>query len=85
MIFEKLPHQAYYLVELTVLLAGFFIVYLLSYNPNIQRIILASVLIGYALIGIFHHKLHHTLRTKIVVEYFLISVLIFAFYLFLSI
>jgi hypothetical protein len=81
----KLPHHVYYVAELFVLLSGFYIVYLLAYNPGMQKIALVIILLFYASFGIFHHKIHHTLRTRIVIEYLLISTLLFACYLFLSI
>lgn len=83
--FSKLPHQAYYVVELVVIVSGLFSVYLLSFNFILQTATLALVLIFYALMGIMHHKLHHTLRSKIVIEYFLISILVFACFIFLNI
>ncbi|HVZ67115.1 MAG TPA: hypothetical protein VG917_02535 [Patescibacteria group bacterium] len=81
---RKVPHTLYYVIELIVLLSGFFSVYMLSFNFRLQEITLAIVLLFYALIGIFHHKLHHDLRRKIVIEYVLVSILIFACFLFLS-
>ncbi|HVT01325.1 MAG TPA: hypothetical protein VHE53_03790 [Patescibacteria group bacterium] len=81
---RKVPHSLYYVIELIVLLSGFFSVYMLSFNFQLQEITLAIVLVFYALIGIFHHKLHHDLRRKIVIEYILISVLIFVCFLFIS-
>ena len=81
---QKIPHQAYYFVELLVLLLGFFSIYLLSYDVKLQEKVLFLVFVFYSAIGIFHHKLHHTLRPKIVVEYILVSILIFACFLFLN-
>ena len=82
---RRVPHHLYYIIELAILLLGFFGVYLLSGNLPLQEKALAGVLGVYAIMGIFHHKLHHTLRSKIVVEYILVSVLIFACFLFLNV
>lgn len=81
----KLPHQVYYLIELLILLGGFYIVYRLSGDYNLQEWVFIGVLAAYTLFGIYHHKLHHTLRVKIVVEYILVSTLILACFLMLHI
>lgn len=82
---QKFSHQIYYVVELLVLLGGFFSVFLLSSNFHLQELTLGIILFFYTLIGIFHHKLHHTLRGKIVIEYVIISILIYACFVFLNI
>lgn len=85
MMLRNIPHQVYYLVELGVLVSGFFLIVLLSFNFLLQLMTLLIVLILYSALGIFHHKLHHALHAKIVVEYILISGVIFASFLFLTI
>lgn len=84
MMHKKTHHNVYYIFELGVLLSGFFVVYLLSYNFTLQSIVLGIVLMSYAFLGILHHGLHHTLRAAIVIEYLLVSTLIFACFLFLN-
>lgn len=81
---KPMSHGLYYILELTILLAGFYLVYLLSYDFRLQIINLAFVLLIYSLIGMWHHKSHHSLKSKIVVEYLLVSILIFACFLFLN-
>jgi hypothetical protein len=81
---KKISHSIYYLIELVVLVAGFFVTYLLSFNFKLQEVMLAIVLVFYTLIGIVHHSSHHTLKRKIVIEYVLISILIFAVFIFLN-
>ena len=83
--FTRLPHYVYYLLELLVLFVGFFLVYIFSPNHVLQEGALITVLALYTLIGILHHKLHHNLRLKIVIEYAMVAILIFATYLFLNI
>ena len=85
MIFQKIPHQLYYLLELTALFLGFFLVFLFSPNLILQFIIMFVMLSLYAIIGALHHRIHHTLRRRVMVEYILISLLIFAIFLFLNI
>ncbi len=85
MILRRIPHQFYYIFELGLLMSGFFLIFLLSYNTFLQAITLIIVLIFYSLLGIVHHKIHHALRGKIVIEYILVSTVIFAVFLFLNI
>ncbi len=81
----KIPHQFYYILELLVLTLGFFLIIIVSFNLYLQTISLISVLIIYSLLGLLHHVLHHTLRRKIVVEYILVSAVIFTAFIFLNI
>lgn len=82
---RRIPHQLYYVIELLVLLAGFFIIFLLSYSFRLQALALVIILAAYTVLGIIHHKVHHALRAKIVVEYVLVSLVIWAVFLFLNI
>lgn len=81
----KKHHGFYYFAELLVILCGFFSLYMLRGDFMLQQVTLITVLIIYALMGILHHALHHTLRIRIVVEYVIISILVFACFLFLKI
>lgn len=81
---SKIPHQLYYLIEMLFLIGGFMLVSMVS-NFNIKVLGMGLVLVLYALIGIFHHKLHHNLKGKVMVEYILVSAVIFAIFLFLNI
>ncbi len=80
-----LGHSWYYFVELLVLLFGFGLLFVLGSNIQIQLTVLAIILATYIGLGVLHHKIHHDLHPKIVVEYILISVLIFAAFVFLNI
>lgn len=84
MILQKIPHQLYYLLELVALLLGFYIIFFLT-GFNFQILALALMLVLYTGIGLIHQKLHHGLRGKIVVEYILVSAVLFAVFLFLNI
>ena len=85
MILQRIPHQLYYLLELLALILGFFLVFLLSTNPMLQLLVMAIMLSLYTVIGILHHKIHHEFKRKIVVEYILVSAVLFAAFLFLNI
>ena len=80
----KIPHQMYYVIELFVLLAGFFALFAYSFDKNLQLLVLGVVLMFYIILGIIHHKVHHTLKSKIVIEYILISAIVFFAFIFLN-
>lgn len=82
--FGNIPHQFYYLLELAVLLSGFFLIYLFSFSFIFQLLTLILVLIFYSGLGILHHRLHHALAMRIVIEYILISLVIMASFLFIN-
>jgi hypothetical protein len=84
MIIARIPHELYYLFELLVLIAGFYIIFLLSSSFYLQAGALVLVLIFYTILGILHHEIHHALRRKIVIEYILVSLMILAVFIFLN-
>lgn len=84
MMLKNIPHQSYYFLELGVLFSGFFLIFLLSYDFLLQTVVLFFVLLTYCVLGIFHHKLHHALGSRIVIEYILISLVIMASFLFIN-
>jgi hypothetical protein len=85
MIFERIPHQLYYILELLALALGFFLVYLLSTSFILQILSITIMLCLYSIIGILHHMIHHEIKRKVVIEYILVSALVFAAFLFLNI
>ena len=85
MILQRVPHQLYYLLELLALILGFFLVVLLSPNFTLQLLAMGIMLSLYTVIGILHHRLHHVLKTKVVVEYILVSAVLFSAFLFLNV
>jgi hypothetical protein len=78
-------HGFYHLAQFLILLAGFAI--LLSTNLGLvfQTTILLLLLAFYTSFGIIHHRVHHDLNSKIVIEYIVMSLLVFAGFLFLNI
>ncbi|MGE5041841.1 MAG: hypothetical protein ACM3IJ_02975 [Candidatus Levyibacteriota bacterium] len=81
---DKHIHLNYFIIETFILGIGFFLIYSLlpSYNP--QAFALAMLLIIYSIMGVSHHILEHDMKPKIMIEYILISVLVFAVFTFLK-
>lgn len=77
-------HTIYYLLEASILGFGFLILLLLNLSFFIQIGMLLGILALYISMGLIHHRLHHDMHFKIVLEYFLISVLLFSLFLFLK-
>ncbi len=75
-------HINYYAVEALILGLGFFAVYLLSSSVFAQTILMVVLLFGYATMGMIHHSLKHDITVKVVLEYILISILVFSLFLF---
>jgi disulfide bond formation protein DsbB len=78
-------HNAYYFIELLILLFGFGMLFVFGSQLFLELIILGIMLVVYIGMGIMHHKIHHDLHPKIVIEYVLVSILIFASFIFLNI
>ena len=85
MTLRKLPHALYYLLELLMLLSWFILISTFSYSFKLQTATLFVVLFFYCALGIFPHKMHHTAKAKIVLEYILVSLVILASFLFVNI
>ncbi len=81
---QKIPHQIYYVLELLILTGGFYGIFILSGDFHRQVAALLVLLCFYAVWGILHHKMHHTLKKKIVIEYILISLIVMAFFLLIN-
>lgn len=79
-----IEHHTYYFAELLMLLAGFFMMFIYSYDVSLQIILLMLTLFSYISLGFVHHKIKHTFSQKIVLEYILISALILAGFIFLN-
>lgn len=81
----KKKHTILYLIEFAIIGSGF--AFLLSYKMTFysQMITLLSILTIYIIAGIVHHGKHHDIHPKVVLEYILVSALIFALFIFLNI
>lgn len=77
-------HVNYYILETTVLGVGFLAIYILSLSVQYQAFLIGGLVLLYSLMGIIHHKVQHDIHAKIVLEYILISVLVFSVFLFLK-
>lgn len=76
----KDKHTLYYIFETILLGIGFFIVYL-NGNVYIQGVLLLVLLMVYVMVGVVHHRLTHDITVKIMLEYVLISALVFSVFL----
>lgn len=70
-----MKHFWYYLTFLCVELSGVFAIYYFAYDEFMRIIIITLMALFYIVWSSIHHHLHHTLTTKIVVEYILIGAL----------
>lgn len=81
----KRRHLILYLAEFIFIGGGF--AFLLNYKMSFysQMIVLLAILVIYIIIGVIHHGKHHDIHPKVVLEYILVSALIFALFVFLNI
>jgi len=68
-------HPLHYFTLLVVLLVGLWGIFLFTYQPMMQLVILISMSFSYIVWGIIHHTEHHDLHPKIIIEYVAIAVL----------
>ena len=68
-------HPLHYFTLLTVQLIGLWGIFLFTYRPSLQLVVLISMAVSYVVWGIMHHKEHRDLHPKIVAEYLLIAAL----------
>lgn len=81
----KKNHGILYLVEFLIIGGGFALLLAGSLTMYYQLVVLGIILFLYVTIGLYHHNKHHDITMKIVLEYILISALIFALFVFLNI
>lgn len=62
-------HLLYYISLITILGLGCYLIYFFNYNKQIQLFLIILVTVFYAVWGILHSILHHSISTKIVLEY----------------
>lgn len=68
-------HILYYLALCSIQIAGLILFAALAPNHNLQLSIAILTSFFYAVIGLLHHKMDHTLTTKIMLEYVIIPAL----------
>jgi len=81
---DKHIHLNYYIIETFVLGVGFFLIHSFLPSYSIQSSALALLLLVYVIMGISHHTLEHDMKSKVMVEYILVSILVFAVFAFLK-
>lgn len=81
----KRHHSVLYVAEFLVIAGGFALMLSLSLSLYLQLLTLLAILLLYIGIGLFHHNTHHDITAKVVLEYILISALVFALFVFLNI
>lgn len=77
-------HINYYILETFLLGIGFFFIYSFLTSYALQAEALGTLLLAYVIMGVSHHTLEHDIKIKVVVEYILISILVFVIFTFLK-
>ncbi len=80
----KKNHVLLYLIEFLIIGGGFALILTLSLPFYTQLVVICAILGLYITIGLLHHKTHRDISIKVVLEYILISTLIFALFVFLN-
>ena len=70
-----IKHFWYYLTFLIVELSGVFAIFYFAYDVFMRIIVISLMALFYVVWSSLHHRIHHTLTTKIMVEYILIGAL----------
>jgi hypothetical protein len=78
-------HSFLYFIEFIIIGSSF--AFLLAFHLTIyhQLTVVGASLILYIIIGLLHHRMHHDISMKVVLEYILLSALVFALFVFLNI
>lgn len=78
-------HALLYFVEFAIIGGGFALLLGFKLPIYTQFWVLGLVLLLYIIIGLVHHGKHHDVNEKVVLEYILVSALVFALFVFLNI
>jgi len=81
----KKNHALLYLIEFLIIGGGFALILTFTLPFYTQLLIVSAILALYIVIGLMHHRTHHDINIKVVLEYILVSALIFALFIFLNI
>lgn len=83
---KKYPsHIILYILEVCLILGTFLIILTFGLTLWNEVLLLSVMLLGYIVIGILHHRTHHDIKGRVVLEYILVSILILSLYIFLNI
>lgn len=78
-------HTLLYFFEFALIAGGFAFLLSVKLPLYTQSWILAAILITYMVLGLIHHGKDHDITTHVVLEYILVSALVFALFVFLNI
>ncbi len=78
-------HTLLYFFEFALIAGGFAFLLAVKLPLYTQSWVLALILVSYMILGLFHHGKDHDINAKVVLEYILVSALIFALFVFLNI
>ena len=81
----KRHHGLLYIIEFLIIGSGFAFLLTIPFPFYTQLSILLLILIIYVVTGLLHHRTHHDISIKVVLEYLLIGALVFALFIFLNI
>lgn len=72
---KKNKHTGHYVSLILILILGLIGLQVAAFDKKLQAEIIILTALMYVLWGIIHHKLNHSLSSKIVIEYILIAAL----------
>lgn len=78
-------HILLYFFEFVFIAGGFAFLLAVKLPIYTQSWVLAFILISYMILGLVHHSRDHDINTRVVLEYILVSALVFALFVFLNI
>lgn len=78
-------HIMFYLGEILIVGGAFSLLLLYKFGFAAKLMIVGIMLTSYIVLGLLHHKMNNDIKGKIVLEYILISLIIFALFLFTNI
>lgn len=83
--FMRRQHITIYVAEFFLISLGFAFLLTSQLTFYNQMAVMLFILSLYVVIGLLHHNKHHDITLKVVLEYILISALLFALFVFLNI
>lgn len=78
-------HIFFYILEVILILGTFLVILILGLSLWEEVALLGGMLLSYIVLGILHHRSHHDIKGRVVLEYLLVSILVLSMYLFLNI
>lgn len=77
-----IKHDLHYIIQFVVLIGGFSYILVSESGIFTRLLVCGATLVLYCVVAFLHHKVHHSLDKKIVLEYILLSLLLFAIFFF---